>query len=290
MKRVAILGAYGFLGSPIASILKANGYDVVSFSRTMKKDSVLQEYPVDIFDSESLTTALIDAKPSIVISTAWDTDHGKFWTSQSNSQYRDATLKFAELSFESGVEVFLGLGTMSEYGTNPGVCNAEYSPLVSSDIYSASKIQTGNELKLIGERFGRKTNWLRVFQAFGPNEKAQRFIPGLISTLRQEEVFAIRTPNFEMDWIHTSDIATAALFVLENNLDHFVDVGTGIGTTVKDLSELVCAELELDIALLDYSGQALGHQRKVIVDHNALLFSSGWSPAESLKSRIISLR
>ena len=40
MKRVAILGAYGFLGSPIASIFKVSGYDVVSFSRTRKKDSV----------------------------------------------------------------------------------------------------------------------------------------------------------------------------------------------------------------------------------------------------------
>jgi len=288
--RVAILGAHGFLGSPIASVFKTNGYDVVSFSRTRKKDSVLPEYQVDLFDSESLRNALIDAKPNIVISTAWDTEHGKFWTNESNSRYRDATLKFAELSFGSGVEVFLGLGTMSEYGTNPGICNAENSPLISSDIYSASKIETGNGLKLIGERFGRKTNWLRAFQAFGPNEKPQRFIPGLISTLRHEEVFAIRTPNFEMDWIHTSDIAAATLFVVENNLNHFVDVGTGIGTTVKDLSELVCAELELDTALLDYSGQIPGHERKVIVDQNALLFSSGWSPAESLKSRINSLR
>jgi dTDP-glucose 4,6-dehydratase len=93
-----------------------------------------------------------------------------------------------------------------------------------------------------------------------------------------------------MDWIHTSDIATATLFVLENKLDHFVDVGTGIGTTVKDLSELVCAELDLDFGLLDYSNQTPGHERKVIVDQNALLFSSGWRPAESLESRINSLR
>ena len=290
MTRVAILGAHGFLGSPIASVLKTNGYDVVAFSRTKKKDPNSHEFQADLFDSVSLRSALIDAKPNIVISTAWDTEHGKFWTNESNTRYRDATLKFAELSFENGVEAFLGLGTMSEYGTNPGVCNAENTPVVSTDIYSSSKIETGNELKLIGERFGRKTNWLRVFQAFGPNEKAQRFIPGLISTLRQEEVFAIRTPNFEMDWIHTSDIAMATLFVLENNLNHFVDVGTGIGTTVKDLSELVCAELDLDTALLDYSGQIPGHERKVIVDQNALLFSSGWTPAESLKSRIKSLR
>ena len=289
MTRVAILGAHGFLGAPIASAFMKHGYEVISFSRNIQKDSLFQEYQANLFDSESLRFALTESKPNIVISTAWDTEHGKFWTSESNTEYRDSTLKFAELSFEIGAESFLGLGTMSEYGTNPGVCNAENSPLNSSDTYSASKIQTGSELKLIGERFGRKTNWLRVFQAFGPNEKAQRFIPALISTLRQQENFAIRTPNYEMDWIHTSDIAMATLFVLENQLSHFVDVGMGFGTTVKDLSELICAELDLDISLLDYSGQTPGHERKVIVDQNALLFSSGWSPAESLKSRINSL-
>ena len=55
MIRVVILGARGFLGSPIAFAFKANGYEVISFSRSRKKDALLQEYQVDLFDSESLS-------------------------------------------------------------------------------------------------------------------------------------------------------------------------------------------------------------------------------------------
>ena len=290
MPKIAVLGAGGFLGSPIASALSARGWDVVSFSRTNAISSFWEEFQVDLFDELSLKSALRLAQPDVVLSTAWDTEHGKFWTNESNSSYRDATLRFAELSFEAGVETFIGLGTMSEYGTSPGFCNADVTPLVNNDIYSRSKIETGLELKKIGEAFGRQTHWARVFQAFGPNEKSERYVPGLIASLQKGNRFSIRTPNFEMDWIHTADVASAIVFMLENDLSHFVDIGTGIGTTVQELSELICQEFDLDPTLLDYSGQIPGHEKKAVVDKQTQLLSLGWQPTESLRNRIRSLR
>lgn len=289
MPKIAVLGANGFLGKPIADTFEAKGWEVVSFMHSKTDAPLRQEYITDIFDKSSLQLALSRAKPNLVISTAWYTEHGKFWTNESNLAYRDATLKFAELSFEGGAETFIGLGTMSEYGISPGFCNAETSSLIESDIYSKSKIQTGLRLKSIGERYGCKTHWARIFQAFGPNEKSERFVPGLIGKLQKGQKFSIRTPNFEMDWIHTEDIATALAYTIENRLDHFVDIGTGIGTTVKELSELICNELKLDSSLLDYSEEIHGHEKKVVVDSQTQLLSHGWQPAESLEKRIRSL-
>jgi nucleoside-diphosphate-sugar epimerase len=290
MKKIAILGAYGFLGKPIISELKARDFEVVTFSRSDKNFSSNSNFKVDLFDIDTLRIALLNSRPDVVISTAWDTEHGKFWTSELNSKYKNATLNFAEICFELGATAFLGLGSMSEYGANPGACDALKTPLVPVDLYSKAKIETGVELELIGKAFNRKTNWLRVFQAFGQNEKPERFIPGLISTLKQGKPFSIRTPNYVMDWIHASDIASAVLFTLENNLNHFVDVGTGIPTSVKSFSELVCSELDLEPGLLDFSSQLPGHQKKAVVDSSAELLSLGWAPAESLKSRVRSLR
>jgi len=290
LPKIAVLGSGGFLGSPIVDVFVARDWEVVIFTRKLAASSFLQEFQVNLFDELSLKSALKLASPDVVLSTAWDTEHGKFWTNISNIDYRDATLRFAELSFQQGVETFVGFGTMSEYGDSPGLCNAAISPLIETNIYSKSKIATGLGLKSIGDAYGRKTHWARVFQAFGPNEKAERYIPGLISSLRKGDKFSIRTPNFEMDWIHSIDIASAIAFMLENKLKHFVDIGTGIGATVKELSELICEELELDSSLLDYSEQILGHQKKVVVDENSQLLSLGWRPAESLRSRIKSLR
>jgi nucleoside-diphosphate-sugar epimerase len=290
MRKIAILGANGFLGSPISSAFAANGWEVIPLSRTLGKESNGEEGLVDLFDEATLKSALDSANPNVVLTTAWDTEHGKFWTNASNVAYRDATLRFAELSFEAGVETFIGLGTLSEYGTSPGFCNAEVSPLVSNDIYSKSKIETGLRLKEIGEKYGARTHWARVFQAFGPNEKPERFIPGLIKNLSDGKPFSIRTPNYEMDWIHTSDIASAITFMLEEKLNHFVDIGTGVGTRVKELSELICQEFDLDASLLDFSEQIPGHEKKAVVGHESQLLSQGWRPAESLRKRIRSLR
>jgi nucleoside-diphosphate-sugar epimerase len=288
-QRVAILGANGFIGLPIGDAFEAKGWEVFHFTRTLTYSKRRQEFFTDLFNEETLKSALLQSRPNLVISTAWDTEHGKFWASNSNLDYRDATLKFAEISFEGGVETFVGLGTMSEYGVSPGFCNAKTSPLIESDIYSKSKIQTGLELKSVGERYGCKTHWARIFQAFGPNEKSERFVPGLIAKLQAGEKFLIRTPNFALDWIHTEDIASALAFTIENRLNHFVDVGTGIGTTVREFSELICQELKLDSSLLDYSGEILGQKKKVVVDKQTQLLSHGWQPAESLKNRIRSL-
>ena len=290
MPKIAILGATGFLGSPIADLFEAKGWEVIAYSRTETASSGRQEILANLFEEESLSRALLLSRPNVVLSTAWDTEHGKFWTNESNIDYRNATVRFAELSFQAGVETFIGIGTMSEYGTSPGFCDANLTPLIINDIYSKSKIETGLELKNIGDAFGQKTHWARVFQAFGPNEKSERFVPGLITKLQKGTEFSIRTPNFEMDWIHTADVASAIVFMLENRLNHFVDIGTGIGTTVKELSELICEEFELDSNLLDYSGQIPGHERKAVVDKRSQLLSLGWRPTESLRNRIKSLR
>ena len=290
MPKIAILGASGFLGSPIADEFELSNWEVVGFSRFDNRSSFRQKIFADLFDEATFKSALSQFKPDVVLSAAWDTEHGKFWTNDSNIAYRDATLRFAELSFEAGVESFVGLGTMSEYGSSPGMCNADISPLIANDIYSQSKIETGLRLKGIGEKHGRQTYWTRIFQAFGPNEKPERFIPGLITSLRDRKPFSIRTPNFEMDWIHTTDVASAIVFMLENKLGHFEDIGSGIGTTVKELSELICEEFDLDSNLLDYSGQIPGHQKKAVVDSKSQLLSLGWQPSESLRNRIRSLR
>ena len=84
MPRIAILGADGFLGSPISSAFAANGWEVIPLSRTLGKGSNREELLADLFDEATLKSALGTANPNVVLTTAWDTEHGKFWTNASN--------------------------------------------------------------------------------------------------------------------------------------------------------------------------------------------------------------
>lgn len=289
MSKVVVLGGNGFLGLPISELLKEHGHEVFVFSRKAPYRDSGKSLLVDLFDTKSLRQAMEFCKPEIVVCTAWDTEHGKFWNSSLNPKYQSFTLKFAELSFELGVSKFLAFGTMSEYGNDPGLCNSAESELIGTDHYSRAKIETGISLKALGDSFDRKTNWLRIFQAFGPNENPDRFIPGLISSVNSGKSFSIRTPNYVMDWIHSHDIASAVLYALEKDLDHFIDVGTGIGTSVKSISELVCETLNLNSSFLDYTSEIPNHRKTAVVSQASPLLLSGWRPTVSLKERIASL-
>jgi nucleoside-diphosphate-sugar epimerase len=284
------MGAEGFLGRQITELFQSQGWEVSSLSRRPELEMINGAYFSNLFDANSLREVIRTIKPDVVLSTAWYTAHGEFWNHLSNLAYRDATLAFAEICFELGVKTFIGIGTMSEYGVSPGICNSEFSVTNPSDVYSKSKLETGISLKRIGEKYGRQTHWARIFQAFGPNEKRERFVPSLITNLGKGMNFPIRTPNNVMDWIHSEDVASAIYFALVNELGHFVDIGTGVATSVKSFAELICSELELDHSLLDFTKQILDHKKFVVADTKTPLFERGWFPRASLADRIKSLR
>ncbi|MFZ4600203.1 MAG: NAD-dependent epimerase/dehydratase family protein [Terrimicrobiaceae bacterium] len=289
MNKVAILGGSGFIGAKLSDVFEFNNFEVVLFERDITKKSSRKLCKVDLFDSDSLEKALKNEKPDLVISTAWDTAPGNFWTSEINVKFRDATINFAEMSFRADVSTFIGLGTVSEYGISPGICDASKTLLVESDIYSKSKIQTGNSLHELGMKYGTKTHWARVFQAFGPNEKVQRYIPGLMANLSQGNRFFVKTPHYVLDWIHTEDIASAIFFGYLNKLGHFLDVGTGIGTSVSEFSTILCRELSFDPDLLDFSQAIPDHHKIAVVDKSSQILANGWKPQLQLSDRIRSL-
>ena len=289
MNKVAILGGSGFIGEKVSNIFEANDFEVVLFERDASQESSRKICKVNLFDSDSLKKALKNEKPDLVISTAWDTEPGKFWTSEINVRFRDSTLNFAELAFKADVSTFIGLGTVSEYGISPGNCNASNTPLVESDIYSKSKIQTGVSLHELGGKYGAKTHWARVFQAFGQNERDQRYIPSLMSNLRKGNRFFVKTPDYILDWIHTEDIASAIYYGYTNKLGHFLDIGTGVGTSVSEFSNILCRELSFDSELLDYSQAIPNHHKIAVVDKSSQILANGWSPQLELSDRIRSL-
>ena len=287
--KILIVGANGFLGRPIAQEFEDLDYEVIRVNRGNPKDPVALSEVGDILDEDSMKSILRRIKPNIVLSTAWDTDPGNFWTSKLNPIYRDATLRFAKDSFEQNVDTFIGLGSVSEYGLNPGSCNTLSTPLDPVNAYAESKIFTGQELQHLGVKYGRRTHWLRIFQAFGPNEKPQRFIPSLISNLQDGKAFSVNTPENKLDWIHSLDIASAVEFSYRNNLNHFVDVGTGMETTTASVAEMLCKELGLDSRLIVYPPEKSTPSNVQFVDSTSQLFKAGWTPKLSLRERIASL-
>jgi dTDP-6-deoxy-L-talose 4-dehydrogenase (NAD+) len=289
VNRVAVIGANGFLGTTITNRFNIDGWEVLPTSRLNSTQSQQKLSYVDIYDEASIDDFLLKNRPELVISTAWETEHGKFWNKETNIEYAAATTRLASRCYELGVLNFIGLGTMSEYGQAPGPCDSKITPLNPSDLYSKTKSETGIQLKEIAESFGRQFSWLRVFQAFGPKEKELRFIPTLIRTLGSGNKIEISSPHNKMDWIHSEDVASALSFSIANELFGFIDIGTGVSTSVADVSKEVSEIFGFDESLLVFNTSENPIKKNIYVSESSQILKLGWKPEKSLADRLRSL-
>lgn len=99
------------------------------------------------------------------------------------------------------------------------------------------------------------------------------------------ECFGDGSPKRE--FLYSDDLADAAIFLMNNNVKSFINIGTGIETSIKEIVDLICE-------IIDYRGRIVwdttkpnGAPRRVL--DISKLNSLGWKPKTSLKEGIIKI-
>jgi len=268
--KIAIIGGGGFIGSSICCELSKSKLNVYLTSRTLRKfDGNFVEF--DLLNSDTWDLLLKTIKPDIVINTAWETEHNKYWDKETNKDFMKSTINFATACFTSGVQSFLGIGSGSEYGYSPGKCNALKTPLNPQDLYSESKVLTSIKLKEIANNFGRKAHWVRLFQPFGPGEKTKRLIPSLIRDMSNGFPVEIKFPNHKLDFTHTDRIAYAIKLIAANDLDYSINIGTGKATRIKDIVLFLADIINFPKKNIDFKAQN-SNERIIYVDPDPKIY------------------
>jgi nucleoside-diphosphate-sugar epimerase len=284
-KKIAIVGASGFIGSAIYRKLKATNYEVAATSRSIfQNNEYSNNFKVDLFDKSTWDFLLTKFKPDIVICAAWDTEHNKYWHKDTNFHYMQANIEFAAACLTNGVNKFIGIGTMSEYGFSPGKCNSKTTQLNPQDAYSEAKVLTSISIKKIAADFGKKANWVRLFQPYGEKEKPERLIPTINRSMKQNTKVTIKYPNHSLDFTSITDIADALKYIVNNDIEYDINIGTGTATSIRDLCKLL-AEINnysLDKVIFDESNS--NSERIIYVDPNSDFLSSKWKYTCDLSS------
>ena len=283
--RVLVIGGNGFLGSYLINHLQEVGFSVLSLKRSPSPATSYKSVVANLMEPISYESAIEDWKPNIVIQTAWVTDIDSYRASNLNSQYSQATIRLAKFCYTQGVSHFLGLGSAAEYGDDEDQCIAGVTQTNPLDTYSRCKVKTSREIQKNALECGGRFTWLRIFQPYGKSQDPRRLIPYIFTELRLGNSINLSSPTNLLDWISARDIASAITHCLLYELEEFVDVGTGNGTTVFEIGSTICDLLGVSRNLLHIVNQPLKKvTTRLVVGKRSPLLMHGWSAKDSINA------
>jgi nucleoside-diphosphate-sugar epimerase len=247
-QRVLVTGANGFVGRHVVSALAESGADLVFVVRAG------QELPAAFIESGSRVVSTADVfnedrrwwtqtieGVDTFVHTAWYTNPRDYMISEQNRTCEEGTVKIAEMLVNSGIRRFVGLGTCLEYRQTGEVLTTE-TELRPESPYAKAKHQTYLRLLPTLAKANIEFTWCRLFYMYGPGEHESRLVPYLRREFSQGRVVKLRTPNQVLDFLDVRDVAARIAQVALGRETGALNICSGVGTSVLEMSMKVARE------------------------------------------------
>lgn len=265
MKTVLVAGGAGYIGSHTAKYLLNEGYNVVVVDNLIygHKESVQTEHfeLVDIGDKEALDAVFKKHKIDAVIHFAGYTYVGES-VHKPQKYYQNNVvnvLNLLDTMLENDVKNIVFSSTCATYGNPQYTPINELHPQCPINPYGKTKLMTEQIMEDYDKAYGLKYIALRYFNAAGCDAEGHlgeshtpetHLIPLVLKAIKGEipelTVFGTDYDTEDgtciRDYIHVEDLAVAHKLAVEKLFEdgesHCINLGTGIGTSVR---EIICA-------------------------------------------------
>ncbi len=247
--KIYIAGHNGMVGSAILRRLQKEGFENFVLRSSKELDLRVQQDVENFFKEE---------KPEYVFLAA-----AKVGGILANNTYRAEFLydnlmiqnNIIHQAYVNGVKKLLFLGSSCIYPKHaPQPLKEEY--LLTGELeptnepYAIAKIAGIKMCDAYRDQYGCNFISAMPTNLYGPNDnydlKTSHVLPALIRKFHEAklenkpfvEVWGTGSPRRE--FLHVDDLADACLFLMENyNEPGFVNVGTGVDVTIKELAEMI---------------------------------------------------
>lgn len=300
MARVLVTGAGGFIGSHLAELLVAEGYEVRAFVHYNAAGNWhnLEKVPGDVRDSIEVVAgdigdpffvdravkgcelvfhlaALIGIPYSYIAPQAYvSTNVG-------------GTLNVLQACRRHGVSRVIHTSTSETYGSAQYVPIDEDHPLVGQSPYSASKIGADALAESYWRSFSVPVCTIRPFNTYGPRQSARAFIPTIIAQALSGAVVRLGSVEPVRDMTFVKD--TARGFVASARSERCIgtvcNLGVGEGTSVGEFVDRIGALLGIELQVQTDPQRvrpANSEVSRLISDNSRMKKLTGWNPTVSL--------
>lgn len=290
-KQVLITGGTGFIGQNVVNQLLTRGYEVHSlvYPPFAAEQEGLIQYEVNLLDSKSVEEFFKEHHFENLIHLAWYVGKG-CQTSNINLDWLVASFNILKNFQKSKGTKILMAGSVSEYDYSYGYMDERKTPLNNEFLYGKSKAALYSIAKEFCWRNGINFKWARIFNVYGPNERKERLMPSVITSMLKGEDVKVSTCEKFQDYLHVEDMATGIVSLFESNVSDAVNICSGKPVQLRTIVEKIAE-------LTDFKGKILWgavptyFEEPLVVGNNnklknEVLFTPQYSLEDGLKQTI----
>jgi GDP-L-fucose synthase len=287
--KIYVAGHRGLVGSSIVRKLRLEGYNNILFKTKEELDLRRQVDVEEFFNEEAPDYVFLAAAKvgginyNATYPADFSYDNIMIQTNVIDSAYRNKCKKL----------LFLGSACIYPKVT-PQPIKEEYfltGPLEpSNEAYAIAKIFGMKMCEYYQQQFGFNAISLMPANLYGPNDnfvpEQGHVIPGLITKFfnamrdNHHSIMCWGDGSPTREFLYVDDLADACLFLMEKyNQPNFINVGSDVEITIKDLAEIIKKEVGFTGSILWDTSLPNGTPKRKT--DNSRLFAMGWKPKVS---------
>jgi len=271
--KTLILGAHGFVGKSLLSVIK-NDKEIVLLSKKRQTNS-LDAYNEIIGNLESEETLKLISRSNFkcVIDCAWV---GLPDLSNSNNLFNlEIKKKLIKVLIESGVREINSIGTCLEYGSLKGKVTED---MLGENLNDFAKVKL--EILNLLEKSSVKYRWFRPFYLIGQGQHENSLLNMAIRTSVLGKIFIPREPAISYDFIDIEDAVKGMKTAMEfDSCSGIINLGSGQANSVNDV---------VNIVRKNFGQEARESERisGMFASFDKIMSTTGWKPEIPLEVSI----
>jgi UDP-glucose 4-epimerase len=297
-KRILITGGAGFIGSTIADLFLASGWEVAVLDdlSSGKRENVPERarfYPCDV-RSAAATEAVILERPSVICHHAAQIDVRKSMADPRHDCDVNLggllQLMQAAASVGSVKQVLFASSGGAIYGDTEQIPTREDHPARPLSHYGVAKAASELYLGVYRASHGIPYAALRYANVYGPRQDPHgeagvvaifcgRLLDGKPCTINGDG-------KQTRDYVFVGDVARANLLAAEKGFAGALNVGTGIETDVNELYARLASAASVQAPPVRGPAKP-GEQARSCVDPSAARAALGWAPTVTLDGGLL---
>ena len=310
MANILVAGGAGYIGSHTCLNLASKGFTPVVYDNLSNGHAEFVKWgPLevgDIRDRGRLDQVLAAYRPEAIIHFAAAIEVGE--SVRDPGGYYDnnvsGTITLLRAAQAAGIDKMVFSSTCATYGIPSTIPMDESHAQSPINPYGRSKLIVEQILKDLDQYQGFRSFILRYFNAAGADPEGRigewhtpetHAIPiAMDAALGRRQHFQVLGTDYDTrdgscvrDFVHVLDLADAHTRAIEHLLgggkSHALNLGTGHGTTVKELLDTLRRVVGRDFQI-KYGPRREGDSPALVADNALAYHTIGWSPRHDLQS------